>query len=87
MNNETGFHKESVDIFTCDEDHSMNSTHFIDWIEKAASYLLFLRSAIPRIAIIIIIIIIIIRQRFMAQRTRRRIKSPKHSWRNDHLQK
>ena len=52
MMNENDFHKESVDILACDEDHSMNSTHFINWIEKVASYLRFLHGAAARIAII-----------------------------------
>ena len=53
MINEAGFHNESVDIFTCDEEHSMNSTHFTEWVEKSTSYLRFLHGPIPRIAIII----------------------------------
>ena len=53
MINEAGFHKEYVDIFACDEEHSMNSTHFTEWVEKVASYLRFLQGPIPRIAIII----------------------------------
>ena len=51
MINEAGFHKESVDIFTCDEEHSMNSIHFTEWVEKAASYLRFLHGSIPRIGV------------------------------------
>ena len=53
MINEFGFHREPADIFTCDEEHSMNLTHFTEWVEKAASYLFFLCGPIPRIAIII----------------------------------
>ena len=53
MINEAGFDKESVDIFTCDEEHSMNSTHFTKRVKKVASYLRFLHGLIPRIAIII----------------------------------
>ena len=53
MINEAGFHKESVDIFNCDEEHSMNSTHFTKWVGKAASYLRFLHGPIPRIVSII----------------------------------
>ena len=53
MINEASFYKESVDIFTCDEKHSMNSTHFTEWVEKSASYLRFLHRPIPGIAIII----------------------------------
>lgn len=39
MINEHGFDTESFEIFTCDEEHSMNSVTFIKWIRKAASYL------------------------------------------------
>ena len=53
MINKAGFQKKSVDIFTCDEEHSMNSTHFTEWVEKTASYLRFLHGPISRIAIII----------------------------------
>ena len=53
MINEADFHKESVNIFTCDEKYSMNSTHFIEWIEKVACDLRFLHGPIPGIAIII----------------------------------
>ena len=68
--NENDFHKESVDILACDEDHSMNSTHFIDWIEKVASYLRFLHGAAARIAII----------------TDNEAEPSKRSWRKDQLQ-
>ena len=53
MINKVDFYKESVDIFTCDEEHSMYSTHFTEWVEKAAAYLRFLHGSIARIAIIV----------------------------------
>ncbi|CAF4703177.1 unnamed protein product, partial [Rotaria socialis] len=31
---ENGFHLQSVDIFKCYKDHSMNGNHFVDWISR-----------------------------------------------------
>lgn len=31
-----GFDYDSIDIFECDADHSMNSAHFISWMERTA---------------------------------------------------
>ena len=36
---ENGFHLPSVDIFKCDQDHSMDATHFIDWVSRNCSLL------------------------------------------------
>ena len=36
MIDENEFDNDSIDIFDCDTDHSMNSDHFIEWIEYAA---------------------------------------------------
>ena len=36
---ENGFHLPSVDVFKCDEDHSMNGNHFVDWISRTSSLL------------------------------------------------
>ena len=80
MIKEVDFHKESVDIFTCDEEHSMNSTHFTEWVEKAASYFRFLHGPIPRIAIII-------DNDTWHSELVDETGSPKHSWRQDQLQK
>jgi hypothetical protein len=79
MINENGFHKESVDIFTCDEDHSMNSIHFINWVEKAASHLRFLHGPTARIAIII-------DNATWHNELIDEAKPPKRSWRKDQLQ-
>ncbi|CAF2098836.1 unnamed protein product [Rotaria magnacalcarata] len=35
----SGFHLTSVDIFKCDENHSMNSNHFVRWIDQTSSIL------------------------------------------------
>ena len=35
----SGFHVPSIDIFECDEDHSMNSNHFVRWIDRTSSLL------------------------------------------------
>lgn len=32
--NELGFHLASLDIFTCDADHTMDGSHFINWITE-----------------------------------------------------
>ena len=80
MINEVGFHKESVNIFTCDEEHSMNSTHFTEWVEKAASYLRFLNGSIPRIAIVI-------DNATWHNELVDETELPKRLWRKDQLQK
>jgi hypothetical protein len=36
---ENGFHLPSVDIFKCDQDHSMDTNHFTDWISRTCSFL------------------------------------------------
>jgi hypothetical protein len=36
MIDENGFDYASIDVFECDADHSMNSLHFIGWMEHAA---------------------------------------------------
>ncbi|CAF3202178.1 unnamed protein product [Rotaria sp. Silwood2] len=36
---QSGFHASSIDIFECNEDHNMNSTHFLTWIDRTASLL------------------------------------------------
>ena len=77
MINEAGFNKESVDIFTCNEEDSMNSTHFTQWVD---SYLRFLHGPIPRIAIIID------NARWHNELVDE-TKPPKRSWRKDQLQK
>ncbi|CAF1553235.1 unnamed protein product [Adineta ricciae] len=79
MINENDFHKESVDIFACDEDHSMNSTHFIHWIEKFASHLRLLHGPSVRIAIAI-------DNATWHNELIDEAKPPKRSWRNDQLQ-
>jgi len=33
---ESGFHKETIDIFECDENHNMDSKHFLAWIDRTA---------------------------------------------------
>ncbi|CAF4726084.1 unnamed protein product, partial [Rotaria sp. Silwood2] len=33
------FHASSIDIFECNEDHNMNSAHFLIWIDRTASLL------------------------------------------------
>jgi hypothetical protein len=32
----SGFHLPSVDIFECDENHSMDSNHFVAWIDRTS---------------------------------------------------
>ena len=80
MINEASFHKESVDIFTCHEEHSMNSTHFTEWVEKVAPYLRFLHCPIPRIAIII-------DNATWHNELVDETEPPRRSWRKDQLQK
>jgi hypothetical protein len=36
---ENGFHLSSVDIFKCDQDHSMDASHFVDWVSRTCSLL------------------------------------------------
>ena len=36
MIDENGFDYDSIDVFECDADHSMNSRHFVNWMERAA---------------------------------------------------
>ena len=33
----SGFHMPSLDIFECDENHSMDSNHFTAWIDRTSS--------------------------------------------------
>ena len=80
MINKADFYKESVDIFTCDEEHSMNSTHFTEWVEKPASYLRFLYGPILRIAIII-------DNATWHNELVNETEPPKRSWLKDQLQK
>ena len=37
--NEHGLDKWTVDIFPCDEEHSVNRDHFIEWLRKATAHL------------------------------------------------
>ena len=53
MINENSFDKDTVDIFTCDEEHLLNSVYFVKWIRKAASYLRHLFPEPIRICIVI----------------------------------
>ena len=36
---ENGFHVSTIDIFKCDQDHSMDGSHFVDWISRISSLL------------------------------------------------
>ncbi|CAF3822537.1 unnamed protein product, partial [Rotaria sp. Silwood1] len=36
---ESGFYKQTIDMFKCDENHTMDSRHFLTWIDQAASLL------------------------------------------------
>ena len=36
---ENGFHVPTIDIFKCDQDHSMDGSHFVDWISRTSSLL------------------------------------------------
>ncbi len=36
---ESGFHKETIDMFEYDENHSVDTTHFLNWIDRTASRL------------------------------------------------
>ncbi len=36
---QNGFHLPTVDVFKCDQDHSMDAHHFVDWISKTSSFL------------------------------------------------
>lgn len=36
---ELGFHQPTIDMFECDENHSMDTRHFLDWTERTASFL------------------------------------------------
>ena len=33
----SNFHLSSLDIFECDEDHSMDANHFTTWIDRTSS--------------------------------------------------
>ena len=37
--NENGFHRLSIDMFQCDQEHSMDSLHFIQWNGQTCSIL------------------------------------------------
>jgi hypothetical protein len=37
--NESDFHKETIDIFECNENHNMDSNHFLAWIDETTSLL------------------------------------------------
>jgi hypothetical protein len=39
MINNHGVDTDTIDIFVCDEDHTMNSSYFIEWLRKAAEHL------------------------------------------------
>ena len=80
MINEAGFHNESANIFACDEEHSMNSTHFTEWVKNVASYLRFVHNPIPRSAITI-------DNDTWHNELVDETKPPKRSWRKDQLQK
>lgn len=79
MINEHGFDKETTDIFTCDEEHSMNSTHFVHWIRHAAS-LLRRRHPEPRR------ICIVIDNATWHNELCDNVKPPKRSWRKIQVQ-
>lgn len=53
MINSHGVDIDTVDIFSCDEDHSMNSSHFIEWLRKAAAHLRQQYSGSTRICIVL----------------------------------
>jgi hypothetical protein len=36
---DSGFHILSIDIFECDENHTMDSEHFFNWIDRTAPLL------------------------------------------------
>ncbi|CAF1149687.1 unnamed protein product [Didymodactylos carnosus] len=48
-----GFHLRSLDIFKCDEVHSMDNNHFVAWMDSAASTLRSEHGKSAKIAIII----------------------------------
>lgn len=50
---EQGLDKHTVDIFRCDEEHAMNSNHFIEWLHKTAAHLRICHPEPTRICIII----------------------------------
>ncbi|CAF1368923.1 unnamed protein product [Didymodactylos carnosus] len=79
MINETGFHKDTVDIFTSDVDHSMNSARFIEWIGFAASHLRLYHGLTARIAIII-------DNAAWHNELTEESKPPKRSWRKEQIQ-
>ncbi|CAF3706780.1 unnamed protein product [Rotaria sp. Silwood1] len=53
MINNHGVDIGTVDIFSCDEDHLMNSSHFIEWLGKAAEHLRQLYCESTRICIVL----------------------------------
>jgi hypothetical protein len=75
-----GFHRPSVDVWTCDVDHSMNSERFISWIDKTAEQLRTAHGPAPRICIII-------DNATWHNELVDTAKPPKRSWRKDQLQK
>ncbi|CAF3865788.1 unnamed protein product [Rotaria sp. Silwood1] len=50
---QNGFHLRSLDIYKCDEVHSMDSNHFVTWMDSAASTLRSEHGKTTKIAIII----------------------------------
>ena len=78
--NENGFDKDTVDIFTFDEEHSLNSVYFVKWIRKAASHL---RHPFPEPIRICIVIDNATWHNELCDET----KLPKRSWRKVQVEK
>jgi hypothetical protein len=51
---ENSFHIELVDIFTCDDNYSINSSHFIAWIKLVISQFRSLHGSSVRMAIAVV---------------------------------
>ncbi len=36
---ESGFHKQTIEMFECDENHRMDAKYFLGWIDRTTSLL------------------------------------------------
>ena len=79
MIDENGFDNDSIDIFNCDNNHSMNSDYFVQWIERAAFGL---RKKFGPSRRVLIVIDNATRHNEFTDST----KPPKCSWRKDQVQ-
>ena len=79
MIDENGFDNDTIDIFDCDTNHSMNSDHFVQWIERAACGL---RKKFRPSRRVLIVIDNVTGHNELTDST----KPSKYSWRKDQVQ-